>query len=115
MAPCALQLPLTENLIEIGEDWSPGEPRVGKLIREAPQATVAARVRGAAAGASDSVSGRLETAAEHRRALQPGDQTSSSGHVVIENDLRELVTCRARDRDAQVLQGDLQNLSRALE
>src|SRR3989442_2579258 len=92
----ALQLPLSEDFIEIREDWSPGEPGVRKLIREAPKATVTARVGGAAAGASDTVSGRLEAAAEHRRALQPGDQTSSSGHVVVEDDLGELVACRAR-------------------
>ena len=81
------QLPSLQHLSQEPCSWAPLEPRVGELIPVVAEASVAARVGGAAAAIRHAGARGVKHLAERIRLLEPRDQASASGNGVIEHDL----------------------------
>jgi hypothetical protein len=86
-----------------------------ELIGVAPKASIAARIERTPAGAINTIPRSFQTVAKHGRLLESRDKAGSSRHVVEEDDLRKIAIRCTANRDAQVLQRDLQNLLGAVK
>ena len=102
--------PPTEDVIKIQEYGSTAKPWMCKLICIASQASIAACVRSASAGAFNSVTSLLQTSAKCVTILKSCNKAGSSWHVIEQNNFRQFIGCSAADSNAQVLQGNFENL-----